>query len=79
MVSFFKKLLSNSDEVSSKRFISLYALLLLTAVLIAMGQGKVYSDGVIIALCSLVLGSAVVTVLNKSKNEGDVNKWEKPD
>ena len=65
MASFFQKLLSNSDEVSSKRFISLYALLLLTAVLIAIGQGKVYSDGVIIALCSLVLGSSAITILSK--------------
>jgi len=66
MASFFQKLLSNSGEVSSKRFISLYALLLLTAVLIAMGQGKVYSDGVIIALCSLVLGSSAITILSKT-------------
>ena len=65
MKNFLSKLLSNSDEASSKRFISLYALILLTAILIAIGQGKVYSDGVVIAICSLVLGSSAITVLSK--------------
>lgn len=68
MKDFFQKLLSNSDDVSSKRFISLYALGLLTYVVIRITVfNSIVSDGVVIALSSLVLGSSAITVLSKPK------------
>lgn len=69
-MSFFSNLISSSDEVSSKRFIALYSLVLLTIVIVCALYGVVINDTIIYALVSLILGNSALTLVQtNSKTE----------
>ncbi len=62
MKVFFRKLLSDSKEVSSKRTIAIVALLLLIAVVAAVIYGKVIDSSIIYALTGLTTGNSALTL-----------------
>lgn len=59
-------MLSSSDEVSSKRFISLYCLLLFTVAFVSSMSGIKVEEEIWYVLVSLILGSSALT-LTRSK------------
>ena len=65
MKEFINNLFSNSGKVSSKRFISLYSLLLLTIVVIAILKGINVPNELIYSLVALIAGSSAMTLKNK--------------
>ena len=65
MKEFFKKLLSDSSEVSSKRFTSLYSLGLFTAVVIVSLFGIAVPQYIVYGLVVLITGSAALTLGEK--------------
>ena len=62
MKDFFKKLFSDSREVSSKRVIAVIALFLLIAVIIAIILGKVVDSSNVYALIGLITGNSAMTL-----------------
>ena len=66
-MNFIYKLLSDSSKISHKRFVSIYSLLLLTAVSIAILNGIVIPSELIYALVVLIAGESVLTMINKPK------------
>ena len=65
MKEFLKKLISVNGEVSSKRFISLYSLILLTAIVICNLCGLEIADFIFYGVISLILGTSTLTIFNK--------------
>jgi len=71
MKQFFLDLLNASNDTSSKRFISIYCLLLFTIILGCIIYGIHIPDTVIYSLVSLILGSSVMTL---TSNNNNINK-----
>lgn len=70
MKDFFIKLLTAGSGLSSKRFTSLWAMVLLTVIVIAILFAVVVPDIIIWALVSIVLGQAAMTLVqNNNKTE----------
>ena len=65
MKDFIKKLFSSGDEVSSKRFISLYSLLLFTAVVALAFCGITIPEYIVYIIAGLITGSVVSTFIKK--------------
>jgi hypothetical protein len=63
MKNFIKKLFSSSDEVSSKRFISLWSLFLFTGMVVGSFYGIPFSSELIWAAVSLCAGASGLTLL----------------
>lgn len=73
-MNFFRELLNSSSDTSSKRFISLFCLLLLTVLIIAALYGIKVDEAFIYALVSLILGSSSMTLVsNKNTSVGNYN------
>jgi len=73
-MSFFNDILHSRNPLSSKRFISLVALVLFVIVIVCALFGISISDTIIYALVSLILGGAVMTVIpNKNNNDPPPN------
>jgi len=70
VVEYFKILISTSGEASSKRFISLYCLVLLSAVVVCSLAGITIQDNVIYCLASLIGGTSLLTVFQKKDDSG---------
>ena len=70
-MEFITNLLSNSKKVSSKRFTSLYSLLLLTIVVAAILYGIAVPEALIYGLVALVAGSSALTTINTKTNQED--------
>ena len=66
-MNFIYKLLSDSSEISHKRFVSLYSLILLTIVVWAVLYGVVIPNELIYSLVVLIGGESALTMINKSK------------
>ena len=65
-MSFITKLLSGTDEISHKRFVSIYSLLMLTVVMIAILNGIVIPSELIYSLVLLIAGESVLTIIPKN-------------
>ncbi len=70
-MSFFEKLLTAGSGLSSKRFLSLYAMLVFTAVVICSLCGINVPDIIIYSLVTIIVGNGAMTYFEKKK--GDVN------
>jgi len=81
MREFVKNLLSDSGTVSSKRFISLFSLLLFTVVTIAVLAGYTVPNELIYSLVTLIAGTSALTTIptaapaDKNKIEEDKNQY----
>lgn len=62
-----KKMLSNNDEVSHKRVISICAGLCLVAALVANFIGKTVQTDLIVIFAGLCGGESILTVIEKFK------------
>jgi len=65
---FLKLLLSDNTKVSSKRFISLFCLLLFTVVCIAILFGVVVPSELIYSLAAMITGNAALTMIPTNNN-----------
>lgn len=68
MKDFFMKMFSADTEVSSKRFTSVFALLLLTVVIICSLLSVNVPEVIIYALVSIILGSSTLTLIKNQNN-----------
>lgn len=66
MKELLKKLITSNTGISSKRFISLFALFLFTMVVIANIFGIQIQVDFIYALTAIILGSTSLTIFNKN-------------
>jgi hypothetical protein len=73
VVEYFKILISTSGEASSKRFISLYCLVLLTAVVVCSLFKITIQDNVVYTLGGLIGGASLMTLFQK-KDDSDAGK-----
>jgi len=78
MREFVKNLLSDSGTVSSKRFISLFSLLLFTVVTIAVLAGYTVPNELIYSLVTLIAGTSALTTIPTAA-AADKNKIEEED
>ena len=67
MKKFISGLFSSSDGVSSKRFISLYSLILLTIFIVCDFCGIHTSEYIFWGLIGLITGSSTMTLLKRQK------------
>ena len=68
-MKFFTNLLSAKSDISSKRFISLYCLVLFTVVVVcALFQIKVESE-IVYGIISLILGTSSMTLISNNSNK----------
>ena len=63
---FINKLLSDSNDVSHKRVVSIYSLILLTIVIVAILNGVVVPSELIYSLVTLIAGESILTVMPKN-------------
>jgi len=74
MNEFFKKMLSDSPEVSSKRFIAIVGLFLLFIAEIAIFFKIVVPMALIYSLVGLITGSAGLTTVEKNNQPNNDDK-----
>ena len=65
MKNFLKQLISEMGQVSSKRFISLWCLVIFTGVVIASLCGVQVPDIITYSLVGLIVGNSALTFINK--------------
>lgn len=68
MKQFFIDLLTSNNPLSSKRFIALFALILLTIVLIVNLTGTIVNDVVYYILSGLIVGESTLSVMQRPPN-----------
>ena len=73
MFKYFNKLITANSGTSSKRFISLYALLLLTACIVVSFFGIEVNVNIYCVLSGLILSSSALTLGQKSKPQNNLN------
>ncbi len=67
MKLFIKSLLSNTDDVSHKRIISILSFIVLIAMVIIYAAGKQVNDTLIYVFASLCGGQSILSVIEKFK------------
>lgn len=74
-MNFLKELVTSNSPISSKRFISLFSLVIFTSIVVAdVFLGYDVNDIIYYSIVSLVLGTSVMTLTqNKNTPEKDVN------
>lgn len=65
MIKFINNLLSANSAISSKRFISLVALVLFTAVVITAFFGITVPEVIVYSLVGLIMGGSALTLIGK--------------
>ncbi len=67
-MSFFEKLITAGSGLSSKRFLSLFAMLVFTAVVVCSLCGINVPDIIIYSLVTIILGGGAMTLFQNKKD-----------
>ena len=71
-MNFFKELIRANSGISSKRFISMWGMLILTATVIVSFCGVAVSDTIYYVLSGVILSESALTLGQKSKRQNEL-------